>query len=424
MDEVELHKAMRPASANPEDERDKNDLGRFGLGLKTASLSQARCLTVVTSAGSLLTGARWDLDNIKNWAMAVFSEAECHALLNTPPSGSSMTEVIWTKLDRLTEGGTLNEDLFASLINGARREIALIFHRYIAAGRGNKSLKIILNGLELPAYDPFRTDCAPISEELQTETLEVEGGKIIITPFILPHYSRLNSGEFEALAGEEGYLRNQGFYVYRNRRLIIHGTWFKLVRHGDLSKLARVRIDIPNTLDARWKITVDKSDAQIPSVLKARLKSLIERIRDSSARVYRGRGARLGRADTVSVWSRTITRDGIIYNINKEHPIIDQFVKNIGKNNKGALDEIFSLIGQNFPFDTVHADMSDRPNEMSLTYTDPDSIIRLSLNFATKFMNDGGTKDALLKILEETEPFKANISLIKEHFLANGVIND
>ena len=105
--------------------------------------------------------------------------------------------------------------------------------------------------------------------------------------FVLPHYSKLTQSEHERFGGKEGYIRNQGFYVYRNRRLIISGTWFGLAKHGELSKLVRVRIDIPNSLDEIWKITLDKSDAQLPVALKNRMKRLIGNFRTTSHRVHR-----------------------------------------------------------------------------------------------------------------------------------------
>ena len=124
------------------------------------------------------------------------------------------------------------------------------FHRYLEKSRNpsKQHVQLFLNGAQLEPHDPFKRE-HPATQELDTETIKIGKNKITVTPFILPHYSKLGSQEYEKLAGEEGYIKNQGFYVYRNRRLIIHGTWFRLFRHGELSKMARVRVDIPNSLD-------------------------------------------------------------------------------------------------------------------------------------------------------------------------------
>ena len=66
MTEEDLLEAMRLGSRSPLEERESSDLGRFGLGLKTASFSQCRVLTVVTRNGNDTACARWDLDRISS----------------------------------------------------------------------------------------------------------------------------------------------------------------------------------------------------------------------------------------------------------------------------------------------------------------------------------------------------------------------
>ena len=116
--------------------------------------------------------------------------------------------------------------------------------------------------------------------------MKIEGRRIYIQPYILPHYSKITLSEYERLGGEEGFLRNQGFYIYRNHRLIINGTWFRLAKYGELSQLVRISVEIPNSLDHIWKITIDKSDAQLPAVLKNRLKQIVDGLKKRSARGY------------------------------------------------------------------------------------------------------------------------------------------
>ena len=110
----ELVAAMRPASANPEDPRELNDLGRFGWGLKSASLSQARVLTVVSWRGSESTAAIWDIDNLEDWTMELLVGDDALKLLGSIPNSNSGTEVIWSRCDRLLDqdiSSTLDEQL-------------------------------------------------------------------------------------------------------------------------------------------------------------------------------------------------------------------------------------------------------------------------------------------------------------------------
>ena len=143
-----LIEAMRPASRNPEEERDPSDLGRFGWGLKSASLSQARVLSVVTWQGAAINAARWDIDDLDGWEMDVFHQREADALIDTSSRGQSGTEIIWTRCDRLYDSGLTAslDDRLNEKIGQARTRLALIFHRYLAGESGSK-LNIYLQGM-------------------------------------------------------------------------------------------------------------------------------------------------------------------------------------------------------------------------------------------------------------------------------------
>ena len=183
-------------------------------------------------------------------------------------------------------------------------ELRLIFHRYLEGGeKGIKKIKIFFNDDEnsLDPINPFYQD-HPATQDLDTETIIVDQKKISVKPFILPHFSKLKASEVEKLAGKEGYVRNQGFYIYRNYRLIIRGTWFKIIPHGELVKLARIKVDIPNSLDVEWKITVDKSDAQIPIKIQKRLE-LISTIKIQSRRVFIFPGKKLTDSKINQLWN-------------------------------------------------------------------------------------------------------------------------
>ena len=219
-----------------------------------------------------------------------------------------------------SENGTLTEDEFNDLIVYSRNRVALIYHRYLTGKVHKRPLTITLNGQKIEGYDPFYTD-HKATQELEREEIRIENKRIRIQPYVLPHYSKITLSEYDRLGGEEGFLRNQGFYVYRNDRLIINGTWFRLAKHGELSQLLRVSVDIPNSLDEIWKITIDKGDAQLPAVLKNRLKPIVEGLKKRSSRVFRSRGGRVDRDET-TVWNRHAHNGSIRYSINRKHPLV------------------------------------------------------------------------------------------------------
>jgi hypothetical protein len=241
--------AMKPATKNPEEKRYLLDLGRFGWGLKSASLSQARVMTVVTWLGSDINAARWDIDDLEDWSMELWTGNGATSLLESKAASRSGTEVIWTRCDRLYDAGlqsTIDERLNEK-ISHARKQLSLIFHRYLS-GESGCQLVIRLQGVPIEPMDPFMAN-HPATQSLDEERIEVKDGEsILIKPYVIPHFSKLSHQERLTLGGDEGLVRNQGFFVYRNMRLIIHGTWFRLVPHGELSQLTRVRIDLPNTL--------------------------------------------------------------------------------------------------------------------------------------------------------------------------------
>ncbi len=348
MERDELLRAMCPASTHPETVRPTDDLGRFGWGMKSASFSQCRILTVVTLRNGRTNAARWNLDDIAEWQMDVFEGEEAASLLRRPFESVSGTELIWSECDRLSEGRSLSREQFNELISDARRKLSQIFHRYLSGDGGARArLDIRLNGMPLEEIDPFCVKhLATISHP--EEPIPVHAGDMVHTVLmqahVLPHYSKLTAAEFEAFGGDEGYLRSQGFYVYRNRRLIISGTWFGLAKHGELSKLVRVRIDIPNSLDEMWKITVDKSDAQLPSALKTRMKALVNGFRNTSHRVHRSKGARIDNAAAVSVWQRHVRNGVIRYSINRDHPLLETLEGHLSGDAESAFAGLLQMI--------------------------------------------------------------------------------
>lgn len=405
MSATELRQAMRPASASPLIERSPDDLGRFGWGMKSASFSQCTRLSVISHRKDEFSGCVWDLDDIDGWRMGVLEPTDIAACASPELLAKDGVEVIWSNCDRLSENGTLTVSEFNALIVHARNRLALIFHRYLAGEVRRRRLTIRLNGQKIEPWDPFyRTHEA--TQELEPEPLEIAGRIIDIQPFILPHYSKLMASQYDQLGGEEGFLRNQGFYVYRNHRLIISGTWFRLVRHGELSQLVRIRVDIPNALDHIWKITIDKSDAQLPAALRMRLRQIVEGLKRRSARVFRSRGGRLDRQGTTSVWSRHARAGEIHYSINREHPIIEALLDAGDDGQRRAAVAALKVIEQAFPVVAFGQDAAAGLDAIHQTVSDPQAF-RSDLEAALPLLlaQVNGDMAALEALLRTTEPW-------------------
>jgi hypothetical protein len=402
----ELQEAMRMASQNPKNVRSKNDLGRFGLGLKTASFAQASCLTVCTRKGGVLSGAEWDLDDIENWKMKIFDEFEISQKINALNTSDTFTLVIWSKLSRLLENFSVSEDEFYQLIVDACDQLSLIYHRYLSGEVPflTEKLEITINGRLLEPQDPFLTN-HPATQKLHQEEEKIGSSSIKITPYILPHFSKLRGDDSERLAGKEGYLRNQGFYVYRNYRLIIKGTWFKIIPHGELTKLARVMVDIPNSIDEEWKITVDKSEAQIPAMVRKRLKQLTEKISQGSNKVYTKKGVRLNKTEVVSIWNEVRQKGSTRFKLNRSHPFIQALLNEKFDFDRSKLNNVISLIEDGLPINDIHRALSDNPEKVQQQFTEIEPIVELARIFINDEKARGANTDEIKMQLLKVYPF-------------------
>lgn len=234
MSPAELTDAMRLGSRNPLEDRNDEDLGRFGLGLKTASFSQCRQLTLISRKDGILSCREWDLDQIEEnpdsgWRLKIFENSEIQAdkciedIL--PLMNQTGTIVLLRKLDRY-DG---LEKKLNSLVEHTRVHLELVFHRFLSPRPEGKKINIFLNNDRLSAFNPFNPT-HPATQELPEQFIHVDEQAVKVQPYVLPHYNKTSRDEYQKFACSGGYLQNQGFYVYRNRRLIIKGTWFRLIK--------------------------------------------------------------------------------------------------------------------------------------------------------------------------------------------------
>lgn len=423
----ELTRAMRHGSSNPWDIRAATDLGRFGLGLKTASLSQCRKMTVISFKEGYLSARSWDLDLIaerEQWVLYVPEpeEIEKLPLVDDLKCKGHGTIVLWQQLDRIVAGQPNIKRALAEKMDLVREHLALVFHRYLTGEPGLGKIEILMNENPLSSFDPFLTwHSATIP--LQEEAILIENHAVMIKPFILPHISKLSPDELRKAGGEEGLRRNQGFYIYRNRRLIIWGTWFRITRQEELSKLARVRVDIPNTLDHLWTLDIKKSAAHPPEEVKQNLRRIVDRIVGTSRRVYTYRGRTTTSDKLIHSWSRVEGREGISYVVNREHPVVTAFSARLDDDGKRMLELLLDTIERTFPADALYADMaSDRPRcceEDNLQ----EKFKELALCLLTAADTIDGGKARLLTCLVSLDPFcqypEITESIIKELSDAN-----
>lgn len=407
MSEGELIAAMRPGSRNPLASRDEADLGRFGLGLKSASFSQCRRLTVITRQNGRTSAAIWDLDEVaerNEWTVALPSTYDnVPAIEELGPQG---TLVLWEKLDRL-KGYLANTAKRVEVINQriaeSERHLRLVFHRFI---EGNPPIEIFLNGRKLKPLDPFaRKHPATIADP--EERLELPQGIVEIQSYTVPHHRQMGKLEWEEIGGPEGHLKSQGFYLYRGKRLIVHGTWFGLCRQSELTKLSRVRIDIPNNMDADWKIDVKKSSAQLPPLVRDRLRKVIERIVSGSKRTYNKRGHKLVDHQRLPMWHRIQSEGKISYRPNMEHPAFSDFAAKLPTDLRRSFYNCIVLVGASLPIETLHADMAAAAEQIVPDAVDEDTLVQAVTATLTVLTAAGKPLQEIMSLMKDVDPFRS-----------------
>jgi len=409
MDPEELTNAMRHGSTSPLVARESTDLGRFGLGLKTASLSQCRNLTVISKKNGTISARQWNLDLImerEDWILLSPNRDEIRNFPHAADLDSldHGTVVVWQDLDRLIAGEKSVKDAIEHHMHHAREHLGLVFHRYLSDEPGFERVAISINENPVMPVDPFlRKSLA--TQALPVDKFVVEGETVTVTPYILPHISKLTPEERKLAGGEEGLRSHQGFYVYRNRRLVIWGTWFRLARMEELSKLARVQVDIPNSLDHLWTLDVKKSTMYPPHIVRQNISRIIGRIAEGSKRVYTFRGRKTPSEHLISIWSRIECREGIFYRISKDHPMISAIADKLDSEGRSLFYSLFRTIENGFPKYVLYADMaSDSGRTMGEElYTDED-LLAMARNFIS-LASETRSMDEIMKILPMCEPF-------------------
>jgi len=359
---ADLTAAMRHGSKNPNLARNEQDLGRFGLGLKTASLSQCRRLTVVSLCEGFLSGRCWDLNHIavrQDWMLLQLSDAELAGLpcIDQLQNHGHGTLVLWQNFDRLGAGEHSIERAFGNRMDLLREHLSLVFHRVLTPTPGSSAVTITINNNPVRPFDPFLTR-NKATQALPPQDFPLAGERVHVQPYILPHISRLSNEDLRLAGGEDGLRRNQGFYVYRNRRLISWGSWFRLVRQEELTKLARVQVDLSNQLDHLWKLDITKSTTYPPEALREGLKQIIGRITEGSRNVFVFKGKKASNDRIIHAWDRSIVRDGVSYRINREHPLFSALTEEVPSQTRNLLHDTFDLLEQMIPLDAIYLDLA------------------------------------------------------------------
>jgi hypothetical protein len=410
MDNSELIQAMRPGSKNPLESRSAKDLGRFGLGLKTASFSQCRILSVLSKReNSDISFWTWDLDYVNQsgkWNLVKYmpDEEKYFKELGEIKSG---TIVVWNDIDRLVKNFHSDDEKalekFLQIMEQVKKHLAMVFHRFIESNK----IKIWFQEREVAAWDPFFIDkdaTQPSPED------PLCNGKVKVRGFVLPHKSKLTEDEFRLAEGPKGWNEQQGFYIYRNERLLLAGDWLGMFRKEEHFKLARIRVDLPNTMDAEWQIDIKKSVARPPLVLRDLLKAYASKVRAKAVEVYRHKGQILQRKyasmQFQPVWHEKLRHGKRFYSINREHPIITNLLDSI-KDHNSEINELLRYIEETVPVPLITIKESEQPEIQGSPFEGVDQeLLQKSMKMMfDRLIQNGKNSDEAKAHIMSIEPF-------------------
>lgn len=301
----EVHReAMKIASETRE--YSESDLGKYGTGMKAASLSQAQRLVVGTRPqGSEKVSVRClDMDHINStndWEKLtlVLTPAELPSRCQEALGQGHGTVVIWQHMDRVFADGSMDaasarQELMAQT-KLAEEHLAMVFHRFITGDTKNgKKIILSINGNEIEPWDPF------VMSQNKTVTvadmpLEVNGSIVRLTGYVLPSEKEFDSRQaFSAAAGPKKWNDSQGFYVYRNDRLIRWGGWLRTRASDEHTKLARIALDFSSDLDSIFQVNVAKSELTLPLAVKSQFAEPIKQVVAAAQKRYRSKIVPIG----------------------------------------------------------------------------------------------------------------------------------
>lgn len=408
MDAAGVRHAMKLAGHDAQNSRNTLDLGRFGLGLKTASLSQCRKLTLFSKKDNQVVGVQWDLDRLAatgQWQLRILSPnelvASAHATaLEDQVSG---TVVLWENIDVSDPEHEKFAADFTAKMASAKKHLALIYHRFLEGEDGRK-LTISLNLDAIKAMDPFlRQNRA--HQPGHRETIRVAGEEIMLRPYTLPFINKMSSKEREQ-AQLTGTLRDsQGFYIYRAKRLVIWGTWFRLVSRSELGKLARVQVDIPNTLDHLWALDIKKSAASPPPAIRQALRQIVDRILQPSQRAFKHKGiVENPKQGLTRTWLGMSSRDGFHYEINRDHPLLENLTEQLNSAQLRSLETALKAIESSFPAADAYLKMTgDQP--LRSPETGEAALKDLAFEYWQQWSENGGTAEDFVNGFNAAEQF-------------------
>ena len=340
MTKSELYQNMRFPSSSIENAREVNDLGRFGLGMKTASFSQTRKFTTISRpfGTELYSAATWDVKYLQEcgqWRILINNDIQVKEKVSTYHKVSNQyltqfknfnpnTIIVWEGLYRFQnfiESKNLEIAFYNEVDNVLIEHLSIVFHRFMIDSE--RQLKIKVNNILLKPFNPF-PDSGTGIRSLGSKQ-KVFGNEVVkLQCFIIP----INASEPENIniwtTPKKGLSDLEGIYIYRGNRIIFYGSWNGIIKKSPHLKLARLKLDVGNKQDDKLQLNVSKSNIVIPFELKFTLLRAIQELSEQAKIEYANKGLRKKniQQDKPQLINKIYTTRGTEIKINISSPFV------------------------------------------------------------------------------------------------------
>jgi hypothetical protein len=347
MTDAELQQAMTIGSKDPREKRVKEELGRFGMGLKTASFSLGKRLCVITKKDGIISERCWDLDYVSDkneWLLYKSIPSEIRNRIGQL-EGNSGTIVFIDRLDRFCGFGThkvMKQDSYYSKVKRIHKYLEMVFHVML-----EKGLIITINGNTSYPWNPFLGG-NPRRIEGEEQIIRVNKKLVRITPYVLPHPTTFNQADYKYAGGIKGWSDQQGFYIYRENRMVTFGDWFGMFPKDIPSELVRIKVEFKNDADDDWNIDVKKSTITVPEDAKEDLQAIAKYYRQISQEtmLYRTKATRTGGKikGTLNTWELVTDDINSAYVLNRTHPVLTEILKAVDNDVRKKINVYLKLV--------------------------------------------------------------------------------
>ena len=408
MDHQKLVSSFRLGSTNPKTTREENDLGRFGMGMKTASLSQCRSVTVTSKQNNSVVSRTLDLDEVSKQKKWVIGEKEIHSeVVSQLDDLDHGTIISWEKIDHTNVSKEENDNLLLEV----RNYISLCFHRFME--RTNNKISFYLNDVLIKPISPV-VEGSQIFSEIALDDIDSK-----MRAFTIPIRKDNNSFSiFNSLELFNGLENQQGIYIYRSNRLLCFGGWLGIVKPNNSYKLCRVIIDFKNdySSDSKWSIDIKKTKAEIPYEYRQEIKRFVQKAqKDSSIKIGKYNRVEMGSSirnlyENAELWViKKNTKYGYWdYSLNIDNPIFKGLLEKVKKK---ELKVLLDIISRNIPIADIIDNNDEEPANHDTLYAEIDleDILANEKKHAQQllqiFLQSGETKSEAIEKILSVEPF-------------------